>query len=268
MLLDFKFNGWGGKFDATLDTKINQQLFQQRLQPNSIQSLPALKDASFQVQSLDYVLEGGAIDTNGSGTLLATRRCLLSEARNPNFSLIENEHFLKQTLGVERILWLTHGTLEGDDTDSHIDTLARFISPSHIVYQACDDRNDTHYIELSLMANELKELQCEDGSAYQLTPLPLPSACFNKKGDRLPATYANFLMINDAVLIPLYGVPEDELALEIFSELFSLTPEGTSQAHQQRTVIGINCRPLIEQFGSLHCITMNIMKPNSTIKES
>lgn len=260
ILLDFEFNGWGGKYDAALDTQISKHLLQQ----STIQSLSTLQNVSVQFRTHHYVFEGGAIDTDGLGTLLATRPCLLAKSRNPNYTDTENETFLKKALGLDRILWLDHGMLDGDDTDGHIDTLARFVSPSDILYQACDDPSDTHFSEFSLMAQQLKEMKQIDGAPYQLTALPWPEACFNAEGIRLPATYANFLIINDAVLVPLYNVPQDEAAIDVFRSVFTTSKKQmTETGTRKREVIGINCRPLIEQLGSLHCITMNIMRPLS-----
>jgi len=157
------------------------------------------------------------------------------------------EHLLSETLGAERILWLNHGYLAGDDTDSHIDTLARFCAPDHICYVSCPNVSDEHYSALAAMEEELQQFHQADGRPYRLTPLPWPDAIHDENGERLPATYANFLVINGAVLVPVYGVPQDEEALAILSNLF---PE--------REVIPVNCRELITQGGSLHCVTMQI----------
>ena len=234
-LLDFQFNGWGNKFDATKDNVVSQQLHQQG----------AFKVTQFH--TLPVVLEGGSIESDGQGTLLTTQHCLLSPERNPNLTKAEFEHYLKDYFGVQRVLWLSYGQLEGDDTDGHIDTLVRFCSPSHLCYVRCDDPHDNHYAEMQHLEEELKALRMTNGKPYKLSPLPWPSAKYNNKGERLPATYANFLIINSAVLLPVYNDKKDAEAVATLQTCF---PE--------REIIPINCLPLIEQSGSLHCITMQL----------
>jgi agmatine deiminase len=256
-LHDFIFNGWGGKYTATLDTAINEQLFRQ----SAFHTLPTLKNCAIEMIPHNYVLEGGGIESDGLGTLMATKRCLLAETRNPGLTLIDNENYLKKHLGLQQILWLDYGSLEGDDTDSHIDTLARFISPTHILYQSCDTQEDSHFETLNQMAKQLSTFTQLNGDPYQLTPLPWPSACYNHQGHRLPATYANFLIVNNAILVPLYNVPEDQQAIAVFEAIYA-----NKHTIPTKKVIGIPCRTLIEQYGSLHCITMNIMKPETPTK--
>lgn len=252
-LLDFEFNGWGNKYPSTLDTKITSRLVEQ----HAFQALPTIQNTVAKCISLDFVLEGGSIETDGQGTLLTTRHCLLSSTRNPSLNCQQIETFLSDAFGLRRIIWLDHGKLEGDDTDGHIDTLARFISPTQILYQACSDTEDSHFVEFDRMKQQLLDMKQTNGETYQIIELPWPDACHNTEGQRLPATYANFLFINDAVLVPLYDVEQDQKVIALFNNLFS----GSFRGIQKRKVIGINCRSLIEQFGSLHCITMNIMKP-------
>lgn len=232
-LLDFQFNGWGGKYAAALDNQITQRLNR----ADVFGGLP--------LQTSELILEGGAIETDGKGALLATQDCLASDTRNPALSLDELEHALQQQLGIQRFLWLKHGQLLGDDTDGHIDTLARFCDDRTIAYVSCDDPKDAHYPSLSLMAAELAAFTTADNHPYKLVPLPLPSAIYNAQGERLPATYANFLIINDAVLVPTYNDAKDETVLETLKTCFP-----------QRNIIAIDCRALIQQFGSLHCVTM------------
>lgn len=234
LLLDFEFNGWGGKHPAELDNRITQNLHRAGAFGNTT------------LQRCEFVLEGGSIETDGHGTLLVTSSCLLSPQRNGDLDKTEIETKLRELLGVERILWLNHGHLQGDDTDGHIDTLARFVDPETIVHVATDDPGNPHFRELKLMAAELAELQRADGPPYQLITLPVPQVR-NRAGEPLPASYANFLLINHAVLVPLYRVPEDDEAMAILDDCFP-----------DRSVIGINCRPLIEQRGSLHCVTMQL----------
>ncbi|TDY02952.1 agmatine deiminase family protein [Thiohalophilus thiocyanatoxydans] len=232
-LLDFTFNGWGNKHPAGLDNAINRELQRQ----DSFGEIP--------LESLEFVLEGGSIDTDGEGTLLTTRACLLNPNRNPGFEQAQIEQHLKQWLGIERIHWLSHGYLSGDDTDSHIDMLARFCPDNTIAYMQCDDPGDEHYPELQAMQGELEQLRTRDGHPYRLIPLPWPAPIFNAQGERLPASYANFLILNDALLVPQYRDEKDPQAL---SQLQRCFPDSE--------IIGIDCRPLIEQFGSLHCLTM------------
>ena len=231
-LLDFVFNGWGLKFPADKDNQINA-----KLRDMGVFTAP--------MRHGGLVLEGGGIESDGQGTLLTTAECLLSPNRNPHLSKAKIEEKLKELFGLQRVLWLHHGYLAGDDTDSHIDTLARFCTPEIIAYVRCNDPDDEHYDALLAMEAELKGFKTLTGRPYQLVPLPWPEACFSAEGDRLPATYANFLIINGAVLVPLYEVPQDQAALDILKSVFP-----------DREVIGINCRPLIEQHGSLHCVTM------------
>lgn len=236
LLLDFQFNGWGGKYPSELDNKINQ-------------SLSKSKMLKAELRSVNLVLEGGSIESDGAGTLLTTRRCLLDHHRNPGMTEAKMESQLRNWLGAERILWLDRGKLVGDDTDGHIDTLARFCDRETIVYSSCDDPADVHYEELKAMAGELRTLNQANGQPYRLLTLPLPRAQYDRNGMRLPATYANFLIINHAVLLPTYNDPEaDERAL---STLDSAFPD-----HE---IIAINAIPLIQQYGSLHCVTMQLM---------
>lgn len=234
-LLDFTFNGWGGKFKADLDNQVTRHLH----------SLGAFGVTA--MQTLDMVLEGGGIETDGAGSLLTTESCLLSPQRNPNLNKHQIEECLKTLLGMERVLWLKHGQLAGDDTDGHIDTLARFCDEQTITYVACDDPRDEHYVELQAMQAELKALRTREGKPYRLVPLPWPQAKFSDDGKRLPASYANFLIINGAVLAPTYDDPADA---EVLVRLRTCFPD--------REVIDIPCLSLIKQYGSLHCVTMQL----------
>lgn len=235
LLLDFSFNGWGGKYPAELDNAVSRQLARQ----GTFRDTP--------LEPVDLVLEGGSIEVDGSGSLLTTSRCLLAPTRNPQASREELEHQLGDWLGITRVLWLNHGYLAGDDTDSHIDTLARFCDVGTIAYVACDDAADEHYSELAAMEQELKALRTRAGEPYRLVALPLPAAHYDQQGGRMPATYANFLIINDAVLVPAYDDPADGLACERLGTCF---PE--------RTIVSVPCLPLVHQHGSLHCVTMQL----------
>jgi len=241
---DYIFNGWGKKFDAHLDNQITQKLHDKGVFENC------------SLKPFNLVLEGGSIESDGRGTILTTSDCLLSGNRNEHFSKEQIEHILKDNFGAERILWLNHGYLAGDDTDSHIDTLARFCDENTIAFVGCKDSEDEHFEALQQMKRELDQFKDFKGNPYKLVELPFPDACFDEEGIRLPATYANFTIINGAVLVPVYGVSQDENALKILQECF---PE--------KEIIGINCRVLIEQHGSLHCITMQYTESVKLNKE-
>ncbi|MEJ6473747.1 agmatine deiminase family protein [Pseudoalteromonas piscicida] len=234
---DFTFTGWGNKFAAELDNNINKQVAKQVLNPNCA------------FESLDVVLEGGGIEINESKVLLTTSECLLNPNRNPHLSKTDLELVLKKALGATSFLWVDHGYLAGDDTDSHIDTLVRFAPNNTLVYVKCDDKADEHYDALNKMEHQLRTFRTADGEPYNLISLPWPSAKFDEDGERLPATYANYLILNKTVLVPIYGDEKDQEALD-----------KVSLAHPERTVIGVNCLPIIHQFGSLHCITMQLPK--------
>jgi len=236
-LLDFGFNGWGGKYASALDDRINQSLYSQK----------AFTD--IDIEAWPLILEGGSIDSDGQGTLLTTEQCLLTQSRNPQLDKSGVEATLKTSLGIERILWLSKGELIGDDTDSHIDMLARFCDVNTIAYSSCEDESDPHYLPLKEMAVELEAFKTAEGKPYKLVALPIPNPIHNRDGQRLPASYANFLIINQAVLLPVYGDEMDAIATQRLAGCFA-----------DRKIIGIDCRPLIEQFGSLHCISMQLPK--------
>ena len=237
-ICDFTFNGWGLKFAANLDNQITKKLYaSQTFAPEVL------------YQNMQHcVLEGGSIESDGCGTILTTSECLLSENRNEYKDKNEISEYLKMIFGAQRVLWLNNGYLAGDDTDSHIDTLARFCNPKTIAYVKCEDKNDEHFEALSKMEQELKNFKTVEGLPYRLIPLPMADAVYDNE-ERLPATYANFLIINGAVLFPTYNSPKDEIAKQALQSAF---PE--------REIIGINCLPLIKQHGSLHCITMQFPK--------
>lgn len=228
-LLDFRFTGWGGKFEASADDALVQ-----RLHGDGV-----FGDA--QIQSIDFALEGGAIETDGAGTLLTTWTCL--SERHPNASREQLTAQLAESLHQQRVLWLEHGYLEGDDTDAHIDTLARFAAPDAIVFQACDDPSDSHYQALQAMAAEIAALRRADGTPYRQFALPWAKPILDGER-RLAASYANFLIVNGAVLMPGYGDAADAKAVEVMQAAFP-----------DREIVQINCRPIIWQNGSLHCLT-------------
>ena len=232
-LLDFCFNGWGEKFPAELDNAINRRLYDEG------------KVKGEYVDCLDFVLEGGSIESDGKGTVFTTSCCLLAPHRNQPMTKEQIEEHLKQELHAERIVWINHGSLTGDDTDGHIDTLVRICPDDTLLYMGCDNPDDEQYEELHLMEEELKTFRTIEGKPYRLLKLPMPRSIIFE-GERLPATYANFLVINGAVLCPTYAQPDlDAEALRLIGEAF---PE--------REIVGIDCRSIIKQHGSLHCCTM------------
>jgi agmatine/peptidylarginine deiminase len=233
-LLDFRFNGWGGKYACDLDDQITRRLH----------ALGAF--GATPMESVDLILEGGSIETDGAGTLLTTAQCLLNPNRN-GLNQAALEQRLRDTLGFTRFLWLRRGHLIGDDTDSHIDTLARFSDPRTIVHQGCENPADPHFEPLQAMAEQLRAFRTAEGEPYRLIELPLPAARYDEEGQRLPAGYANFLILNGAVLVPTYDDPLDRVALERLRDCF---PE--------REVVGVPCTTLIRQYGSLHCATMQL----------
>ncbi|TLX22327.1 agmatine deiminase family protein [Thermomonas fusca] len=236
-LLDFRFTAWGGKFEAGRDDLLVETLAAQGVFGDTPR------------QRIDFALEGGGIETDGHGTLLTTWRCL--HERHPDAGREELTAQLSAWLHQDRVLWLDHGALEGDDTDAHIDTLARFAPGDAIVFQACDDQADSHYADLKAMADEIAALRTRNGKPYRLFPLPWAQPVLDIGEDgqprRLAASYANFLIVNGAVLMPAYGDAADNAAAAVLA-----------QAFPGREIVQVPCRPLIWQNGSLHCITMQL----------
>jgi agmatine/peptidylarginine deiminase len=235
-LLDFQFNAWGDKYACSRDNAINKEIKQQQ-------------GYGVPLCQVDFILEGGSVETDGEGTLLSTTTCLLNPNRNKGMALEDIQLQLRKHLGITRFLWLQHGYLAGDDTDAHIDTLARFVDPETIAYVQCTDQSDEHFPALSKMEAELNAFRQASGVPYRLVPLPLPQAIFSACGERLPATYANFLIINHCILMPVYGDAADQDAISAMAAVSG-----------NRSVVPINCRIPIEEFGSLHCLTMQLPK--------
>lgn len=234
-LLDFSFTGWGNKYDASADNQVNQQLANQ-----GILQLP--------LTSLAFDLEGGGIETDGAGTLLTTRHCFLNSERNPGLTAIEIEQQLRDLLGQERILWLEHGFLEGDDTDSHIDNLARFVSPDTVVHASATSADTTHSGPLAAMAEELRQLRTATGEPYRLIELPIPAVQTDPlTGKRLPGSYVNFLILNQSVIVPRFNTPEDAIA-----------EERLRAAFPGKHIRLIDGRQFIRQYGGPHCATMQL----------
>ncbi len=231
ILLDFKFNGWGEKFPAQLDNAINRQLWDKGLVRGTYEP------------HLDFVLEGGSIESDGQGTIFTTECCLMAAHRNQPLAKQQIEERLKCWLGAKRVVWLQHGALIGDDTDGHIDTLVRICPDNTLLYTGGDEEHP----DLELLERELQELRTLEGLPYRLLRLPLPRPIYDE-GQRLPATYANYLVINGAVLVPTYG--QEDLDQEALNTI--------SQAYPEREMVAIDCRPVIRQHGSLHCCTMQL----------
>ena len=267
-LLDFQFNGWGDKFEAKKDNAINHRLFPTLSSLlTSHSSLPRYED------HLDFVLEGGSIESDGRGTLFTTSGCLLAPHRNQPLKKAEIERELKSRLHVERVIWIDYGHIEGDDTDGHIDTLVRIAPNDTLLYISCDDPSDPHYEDLKKMEHQLMTFRTQEGKSYRLLKLPMPDPIYEirgerreergkiegneergkrreERGERLPATYANFLVINGAVLVPTYGQPDkDEEAIRLIQEAFP-----------DRQMIPIDSRVIIRQHGTIHCCTMQFPK--------
>ncbi len=234
-ILDFGFNGWGNKFAAEKDNEINRSLAANYIIYGNY------RDCN------DFVLEGGSIETDGKGILLTTESCLLTPTRNPKLNKADIELLLKRIFNLQQVLWLKHGALEGDDTDGHVDTLARLCPHETIAYVKCEDKNDSHYKELALMEEELKSFRQNGGEGFNLVPLPMPAAIFDKDcGERLPATYANYLVMNSAVLVPTYNQPEnDKAAMQAIASIYG-----------EREIVGVPATALIRQHGSIHCSAM------------
>jgi agmatine/peptidylarginine deiminase len=231
--LNFQFNGWGEKYDFAHDNALNHKLANTKY----------FKGKSHH--DIDFILEGGSIESDGEGTILTTSHCLLNPNRNSSLNKEQIEEQLKNHLGAKRILWVNQENLSGDDTDAHIDTLARFCTPNTIAYTSCDDINNPHYESLHRMKLQLEVFRTFDDKPYNLVALPLPTPIFDEDDEPLPANYSNFLIINHAVMVPVYGDKNDAVALARLAAVF---PE--------HKILPIPCRPLVHQYGSLHCMTM------------
>ena len=232
-LLDFRFNGWGEKFAADKDNRINRTLYDKGVFSGE------------RVDYDDFVLEGGSIESDGRGTVLTTSVCLMAPHRNQPMTQAEVETVLKERLCARKIVWFDYGQLIGDDTDVHIDTIVRVCPDNTLLYVGCDDENDPQYADLKALENQLQQATDADGRPYRLLKLPMPDALYDD-GDRLPATYANFLIINGAVIVPTYNQEEnDARALELVAEAFP-----------GYEIIGIDSQTIVRQHGSIHCLTM------------
>lgn len=237
-LMDYTFNGWGGKFEAAYDNAINRHLANEGFVKGTY------------VDRMEVVLEGGGIESDGLGTLLTTSQCLLNPNRNPQMDKNAIEAMLLDDFGAKQVLWIDHGYLAGDDTDSHVDTLARLCPEHTIVYVQCNNPADEHYEALQAMEQQLKTFRTPEGEPFRLLALPMAAPAYDDDGERLPATYANYLVMDHVVLYPIYAQPElDEQAKQVLQKAFP-----------RRDIVGIDCRALIKQHGSLHCATMQYPK--------
>lgn len=240
-ILDFKFNGWGDKFEWTKDNKITSQL-----------NNKGAFNSGYECDT-DFVLEGGSIESDGKGSIFTTTFCLMAEHRNQPLTREEIEERLLKSLHAKRIVWLDYGQLIGDDTDGHIDTIVRLAPNDTILYNGCDDEKDEQYNDFNSLEEQLRQLKTLDGEAYNLLRLPMPDAIYDD-GERLPATYANFVITNKSVICPTYSQPiKDNIALEVLQRAFP-----------NHNIVGIDASVVIKQHGSLHCLTMQY--PEGTLK--
>ena len=240
-ILDFKFNGWGDKFEWTKDNNITSQL-------NNVGAF----NSGYECDT-DFVLEGGSIESDGKGSIFTTTFCLMAEHRNQPLTREEIEERLLTSLHAKRIVWLDYGQLIGDDTDGHIDTIVRLAPNDTIVYNGCDDERDEQYNDFNSLEEQLRQLKTLDGQPYNLLRLPMPDAIYDD-GERLPATYANFVITNKSVICPTYSQPiKDNIAMEVLQRAFP-----------NHNIVGIDASVVIKQHGSLHCLTMQY--PEGTLK--
>lgn len=244
--LDFGFNGWGLKFAADKDNLVNLRMDLDRILPVGLYR-----------NQREFILEGGSVDSDGKGTLLTTSRCLLSHNRNGGRTKKEIGDKLTEYLGVDHILWLDYGALEGDDTDSHIDTLCRMAPDNIILFTGCRDMDDSHFEEFLHMRAQLEMFRNAEGEPYNLVELPLPDPVFDEDGKRLPATYANYLVTPRSVFMPVYNQPaKDVLACQTIKIAFP--------GHK---IVPVNCLSLLKQHGSLHCSTMTLVLGSNGVHE-
>jgi len=232
---DWVFNAWGNKYEELKEDDV----------------IPARLEGELRIPRFEpgIVMEGGSIEVNGAGVVMTTEQCLLNPNRNPDLDRAGIEHYLKDFLGVQKVLWLAEGIV-GDDTDGHIDDIARFVSPTTIICALEEDPADPNY---ELLQENLKRLQSAsdvNGRAFEVVTLPMPGTISasnhssSRDLDRLPASYANFYIANNVVLVPIFGHANDVRALEILRRVFS-----------DRCAIGIDCKSLVLGMGTIHCVT-------------
>lgn len=223
------FNAWGGKYDELLrDNRSGTEIS---------------KETELRTFEPDIVLEGGSVDTNGLGTCLTTKQCLLNKNRNPKLGQKDIEKYLHDYLGFTNPIWLSQG-IEGDDTDGHIDDIARFVRKDTVICMLEADKNDENYAALKLNHEYLINAKDQHGRSLEVVAIDMPDKLENVDG-RLPASYANFYIGNESVIVPIFGnARKDDKALSIISEFFP-----------SRNTIGINCKELVYGFGGIHCVT-------------
>lgn len=235
--LDFGFNGWGLKFASDKDNLVNLHLKEKYL------TLPEQYR-----NERDFILEGGSVESDGAGTVMTTTRCLTSPNRNGGKSKQQLNEILEDRLGASHVLWLDYGYLAGDDTDSHIDTLARLAPENTIVFTGCRDVDDDHFEELLKMRAQLTLFRTPYGDPYNLVELPFPDPVFDDEGERIPATYTNYLVAGNHIFMPIYGQPAKD----------TLACQTIRIAYPQHEVVPVDCLALLYQHGSLHCATMQL----------
>lgn len=232
-VLDFRFNGWGDKFAAEKDNLITRRLHEQNAVPGKLSD------------NNDFILEGGSIESDGQGTIFTTSQCLMAPNRNQPLTQTEVEEELKRRLCADHIIWLNHGNLIGDDTDGHIDTIVRICPDDTFLYIKSNNPADEQHEDFEQLEQELQSLRTAEGKPYRSLPLPMNDPIFFDE-ERLPATYANFLIINGAVIVPVYGQKEKDA--EAIQQI--------SIAFPNREIIPIDSNIIIRQHGSIHCLTM------------
>lgn len=242
LMLNFIFDGWGGKYSAKQDNAITDKLATQHC------------FATTKIIPIDFQLEGGSIESDGQNTLLVTSSCLLNPNRGRARKKEKINQDFKKWFGIERVLWLDHGALKGDDTDGHIDMLTRFANTTTLLYVQSTSKKDVNYDALQAMESTIKTWRQRDNKPYCLIPLPSPDISYSKYDTSriLPQTYTNFLIINDLVLVPQYQNTQDKEAIDTIQYAFP-----------HLRVVGLDSAALIEQGGSVHCMTMNIPKHTS-----
>ena len=226
-IVKWEFNAWGGKYPFELDNKISENI--------------AL-NLRLEIFKPGIIMEGGSVDFNGEGTLLTTTSCLLNKNRNPHLSQKQIENYLQDYYCADQILWLNEG-IAGDDTDGHIDDIARFINPDTLVTMVETKKNDLNYIALKENLDKLKKMRLNNGKQINIVEIPMPEPVFYSN-QRLPASYANFYFSNSAGIVPTFRCQQDDTALKIFSEII-----------KDRPIIGIDSVEIIWGFGSFHCLS-------------
>lgn len=232
-IINWQFNAWGGKYlDLAMDTVIPYELN---------------KQISLPVYEPSFILEGGSIDVNESGCVLTTKQCLLNDNRNPEFSQFEIEQVLLHFLGKQKVLWLGEG-IEGDDTDGHVDDIARFVNDNTIACAYTDDKTDPNFPILDENYKQLEKMTNIDGKSFNVVKIPMPEDIFLGK-DKMPASYLNFYIGTEVVVIPIFNCPTDKIAIKMLEKLFP-----------NRKVLGIDCTCLVYGFGGLHCVSQQVPK--------